>query len=62
MPWMTATSAWFESLKQWPVFHLDTLWPFASGQSNTSMVYLVPGAAMLLLLGGVAVYLATEKQ
>jgi len=25
-------------------------------------VYLVPGAAMLLLLGGVVVYVATEKQ
>jgi hypothetical protein len=62
MPWMAATSAWFESLKQWPVSHLDALWPFSSGQSNTSMVYLVPGAAMLLLLGGVVVYVATEKQ
>ena len=62
MPWMAAMAGWFGSLKQSPPFHLDALWPFASGQSNASIMYLVPGAAMLLLLGGVVVYLATEKQ
>jgi hypothetical protein len=62
MPWMAAMAGWFGSLKQSTAFHLDALWPFASGQSSASLMYLVPGAAMLLLLGGVVVYLATEKQ
>lgn len=62
MPWLTAMAGWFGSLKQSTAVHLDALWPVASGQSNTSLMYLLPGAAMLLLLGGVVVYLATEKQ
>jgi hypothetical protein len=62
MPWIAALTAWFASLKQATALHLDGVWPLASGQSGLSLAYLVPGAAMLLLLGGVAVYLATEKQ
>jgi len=62
MPWIAAMAGWLASMKQSTAFHLDALWPFASGQSNTSLMYLFPGAAMLLLLGGVVVYLATEKQ
>jgi hypothetical protein len=60
--WMAALAGWFGSLKQSPAFRLDALWTFASGQSGATLVYLLPGAAMLLLLGGVVVYLATEKQ
>jgi hypothetical protein len=55
-------NAWLVSLRQSPAFRLDTLLPFAAGQPSVSLVYLAPGAAMLLLLGGVVVYLATEKQ
>jgi hypothetical protein len=62
MPWMAAVGAWFASLKQSPAFRLDALWSSASAQSNASFLYLLPGAAMLLLLGGVVVYVATEKQ
>lgn len=62
MPFIAAMAGWFGSLKQSAAFHLDALWPFASGQSNVNLMYLLPGAAMLLLLGGVVVYLATEKQ
>jgi hypothetical protein len=62
MTWGAALAGWLASLKQWPAFHLDALWPFASAQSGLSLAYLVPGAVMLLLLGGVVVYLATEKQ
>lgn len=60
--WTRAATEWMASLKQSPAFHLDALWPFAGGQANATLVYLVPGAAMLLLVGGLAVYLATEKQ
>jgi len=60
--WTTAATEWIASLKQSPAFHLDALWPFAGGQANATLMYLVPGAAMLLLVGGLAVYLATEKQ
>jgi hypothetical protein len=62
MHWMAALETWLVSLKQSPAMHFDALWPFASGQSAAGLLYLVPGAAILLLVGGAAVYLATEKQ
>jgi hypothetical protein len=62
LSWTAEIAVWFASAKQSSAFHLDALWPFAGGQSNATLMYLVPGAAMLLLLGGLAVYLATEKQ
>jgi len=59
---VSGAGAWLGSVRESPAFHLDALWPFAMGQASASLMYLVPGAAMLLLLGGVVVYLATEKQ
>ena len=49
-----------------PFFHLDALWSpqlLSSGlNSMTNPLVLVPAIATLALLGGVVVYLATEKQ
>jgi hypothetical protein len=56
---------WLAELPQSRSFHLETLVPsFAAAdfRSSISLVYLVPGLAMLVLLGGVVVYLASEKQ
>ncbi len=63
--------SWLEQLPQNATLHLDsqwfdTLWPvalFGSGWNSllTPMV-LIPAAATLALLGGVVVYLASEKQ
>jgi hypothetical protein len=53
LAWVSALADWLAVFKHWP---------FASADTSVTMMYLVPGAAMLLLLGGVVVYLATEKQ
>jgi hypothetical protein len=61
--------AWLTRLEQLPqtaALHLDSLWPSmvpGSGWSSllTPMV-IIPAAATLALLGGVVVYLASEKQ
>jgi hypothetical protein len=63
---------WLAELPQSPAFHLSTLWSnLSSGPAVDSAQrlglhwnapYLIPVLALLVLLGGVAVYLATEKQ
>jgi len=47
-----------------PDFHWRVLWPFATGwlKPEADLLYMIPGLAMLVLLGGVVVYLASEKQ
>ncbi len=67
LAWLT----WLEQLPQDAAMHVDSqwlasLWPtdlFGSGLSSVlSPMVLIPAAATLLLLGGVVVYLASEKQ
>ena len=67
LAWLT----WLEQLPQTTALHLDSqwlasLWPsdiFASGMNSVlSPMVLIPAAATLALLGGVVVYLASEKQ
>jgi hypothetical protein len=55
---------WLTELPQARAFHLETLIPAAAadGKMNSSLLYLLPGLGMILLLGGVVVYLASEKQ
>jgi hypothetical protein len=46
-------------------FHLDSLWSAATVTSmipDWNLTLLIPALAMLALLGGVVLYLATEKQ
>ncbi len=55
-------SSWFAGLGQWQGFRLETLLPALSAKGLESMPMLVPGVAMLALLGGVVVFLAAERQ
>jgi hypothetical protein len=61
--------AWLTRLEQLPqtaAMHLDSLWPSmvpGSGWSSLlNPMVVIPAAATLALLGGVVVYLASEKQ
>jgi hypothetical protein len=60
--WFASLGDWLVSLAQSPTFHFDTLWPVASARSNISLVYLIPCVAILALLSGIVLYLASEKQ
>lgn len=52
--------AWFAELPR--ALHLDALMPVASSQSGGVGSIVLPALAMVALLSGVVVYLATEKQ
>ncbi len=52
--------AWFAELPR--ALHLDALMPAASSQSGGVGSIVLPALAMVALLSGVVVYLATEKQ
>jgi hypothetical protein len=56
--WLT----WMEQLPQLAALHLGSLWPSVVSGSGWSSMVLISAAATLALLGGVAVYLASEKQ
>lgn len=55
--------SWRTSLAQ--VFDWKVLWPFASSgwlKLEIGLAYWIPGLILLALLGGVVLYLATEKE
>jgi hypothetical protein len=54
--------SWLEQLPQAYSLHLDNLSQSALLNPGWSLMALIPAAATLALLGGVVVYLATEKQ
>jgi hypothetical protein len=57
--------SWFGDAQQPGGFHLDSLWSSAGLTSilpNWNLGLLIPALAMLALLGGVVLYLASEKQ
>ena len=58
LSWLT----WLEQLPQNSPLHLDALWPSALFTSGWSPALLIPVLAMLALVGGVVVYLGSEKQ
>jgi hypothetical protein len=63
LSWLT----WFEQLPQMAALHLKNLWPsalFNAGLLGTgwNMLAAIPALATLILLGGVVLYLAAEKQ
>jgi hypothetical protein len=53
---------WLEELTQPHALHLEILWPSALFDSGWSLMALIPALATLALLGGVALYLASEKR
>jgi hypothetical protein len=61
---------WLAELPQSPIFNLSSLWHSATASNVDSLTwfkldgsipYLIPALALLGLLGGVVLYLATEK-
>jgi hypothetical protein len=54
--------SWLEQLPEAYNLHLDQLGQSALFTPGWSLAVLIPAAATLALLGGVVVYLATEKQ
>lgn len=59
---------WLTALQHAPAFHISSLWSSSTLDSaqwlglNWNLPYLIPGVALLVLLGGVFVYLASAKQ
>jgi hypothetical protein len=54
--------SWLEQLPQAYSLHLDNISQSAFLNPGWSLMVLIPAASTLALLGGVVVYLATEKQ
>jgi hypothetical protein len=54
--------SWLEQHPELPTLHFEELWPSALMTSGWSLTVLIPLFAALALVGGVAVYLASEKQ
>ena len=53
---------WLQQLPQSFTGHIETLWSSALLDPSWSLMVLVPAIATLALLGGVAVYLAADRQ
>jgi len=57
---------WLAKLPQSPTFNLASLWPAMNADTlnllKLNLPYLIPAVAVLALLSGVVLYLATEKQ
>lgn len=60
--WWASAGERLASVSQSPAFHLEVLWSFAATRSGVSLAYLIPCVAVLALLSGIVVYLASEKQ
>jgi hypothetical protein len=54
--------SWLAQLPQPHSLHLESLWPATLFSAGWSLLVLIPALATLALLGGVVVYLASEKQ
>jgi hypothetical protein len=58
--WLMLAKSWLAALPL--AIHWEVLWPAGWFKTNMSLVYLAPCLAMIVLLSGVVVYLASEKQ
>lgn len=54
--------SWQVQLPQLSSLHLEALWPAGLFNPGWGLMVLIPALATLALLGGVVVYLASEKQ
>jgi hypothetical protein len=54
--------SWLAQLPQPSSLHLEALWPAGLFNPGWGLLVLIPALATLALLGGAAVYLASEKQ
>ncbi len=66
--WGSGLGSWLAGLGQWQALHMEALLPAVTAKSLENLEslgnlpMLVPGVAMLALLGGVVVFLAAERQ
>jgi hypothetical protein len=54
-------AAWLSGVAEAPVFHPGVLWTTAAQQPGWNLMVLVPCVAAAVVLGGITVYLATER-
>jgi hypothetical protein len=54
-------TAWLSDVAEAPVFHPATLWTMVSQQLGWNLMVLIPFVAAFVVLGGITVYLATER-
>jgi hypothetical protein len=54
-------TAWLSDVAEAPVFHPIALWSMMAQQPGWDLVVLIPFAVAFVVLGGITVYLATER-
>jgi len=54
-------AAWFSGIANGPVFHPATLWAMAEQQPGWNLMILIPFIVAFVVLGGITVYLASER-
>ncbi|WP_263365720.1 hypothetical protein [Edaphobacter bradus] len=54
--------SWLESLANSSMFHFETLWSLTSTQVGWNLALVVSGLAILGILSGVILYLASDRQ
>ena len=58
---MDRLRAWFSEVADAPVFHPVALWSMAARQPGWNLMVLIPFAVAFVILGGITVYLASER-
>jgi len=58
---MDRLAAWFSGVAEAPIFHPVALWSMASQQPGWNLMLLIPCVGAVVVLGGITVYLATER-
>jgi hypothetical protein len=54
-------AAWFSGVADAPVFHPATLWAMMAQQPGWNLLLLIPFVVAFVILGGITVYLATDR-
>jgi hypothetical protein len=54
-------TAWFSTVADAPIFHPAALWSMAAQQPGWNLLLLIPFALAFVVLGGITVYLASER-
>jgi hypothetical protein len=54
-------TVWFSDVAEAPVFHPAALWSMMAQQPGWNLMVLIPFVVAFVVLGGITVYLATER-
>ena len=54
-------TAWFSEVTDAPVFHPAALWSMMAQQPSWNLLVLIPFVVAFVVLGGITVYLATDR-